>query len=93
MLVSHGNVHLLAHGQDVLIPHAAKRLWVLLKGEVCGAPLFEQGGQDIRRLAADHKQAGVEFSQTGVQVFQTLEQKSRQGKVMNDMNYIDNMLD
>ena len=82
MLMSHGNVHLFAHGQDVLIPHAAKRLRVLLKCEVGGAPLFEQGGQNIRRLAADHKQAGVEFSQTGVQVFQTLEQESGKERVM-----------
>ena len=75
MLVRDSNVHLLAHGNDVLVPDPAERLGVLLEGEVGGAPLLEQGRQHVRRLPADDEQPRVELPQTRVQVLETLQQK------------------
>ena len=75
MLVGHCDVHLLAHGDYVLVPDPAEGLRVLLEGEVGGAPLLEQGGQHIRRLAADHEQPRVEFPQARVQVLEALEKE------------------
>ena len=51
MLVRDSNVHLLAHGHDVLVPDPAEGLGVLLEGEVGGAPLFEQLWKHICGLA------------------------------------------
>ena len=42
-----------AHGHDVVVLDAAEGLGVLLEGEVGGAPLLEQRGQHVRRLAPD----------------------------------------
>ena len=42
-----------AQGHDVVVPDAAEGLGVLLEGEVGGAPLLEQRGQHVRRLAPD----------------------------------------
>ena len=64
VLVSDCNVHLLAHGQDVLISHATKWFWILLECEVCCAPLFEQCWQHISRLTSDDEETRVEFPQT-----------------------------
>ena len=89
MFVGHCDVHLLAHGHDVLVPDSAEGLRVLLEGEVGGAPLLEQGGQHIRRLTADHEQPRVEFPQARVQVLEALEKKpaiGSKGYVMKKAN-------
>ena len=69
------DVHLFAHGHNVLVPDPSKGLRVLLEGEVGGAPVLEQSGQHVRRLPADDEQPRVEFSQTRVQVLEALEQE------------------
>ena len=73
--MGHCDVHLLAHGDDVLVPDPAEGLGVLLEGEVGGAPLLEQGGQHVRRLAADDEEPRVELPQTRVQVLEALEKE------------------
>ena len=73
--MGHCDVHLLAHGDDVLVPDPAEGLGVLLEGEVGGAPLLEQGGQHVRRLPADDEQPRVELPQTRVQVLEALEKE------------------
>ena len=70
--MSHSNVHLLAHGNNVLVSNTTKWLWILLECKVGGAPVLEQSGQHIRWLTADDKQARVQLPQTGVQVLQAL---------------------
>ena len=75
MLMDHCDVHLFAHGNDVLVPDPSKGLRVLLEGEVGGAPVLEQSGQHVRRLTADDEQPRVEFPQTRVQVLEALEQE------------------
>ena len=75
MLMGHCDVHLFAHGNDVLVPDPSKGLRVLLEGEVGGAPVLEQSGQHVRRLTADDEQPRVEFPQTRVQVLEALEQE------------------
>ena len=75
MLVGHCDVHLLAHGDDVLVPDPTEGLGVLLEGEVGGAPLLEQGGKHVRRLATDDKQPRVELPQARVQVLEALEKE------------------
>ena len=75
MLVGHSDVHLLAHSDNVLVPDPAEGLGVLLECEIGCAPFLEQGGQHIRRLAADDEQSGVELPQARVQILETLEQE------------------
>ena len=59
MFMSDSNVHLLAHGNDVLVSNPSKRFRILLECEVGGAPVFEQSGQTIRWLTSDHEQTRI----------------------------------
>ena len=82
VFMSHWNVHLLAHGNYVLVSNTTKWLRILLEGEVGCAPVLEQGWQNIRWLTSDDKQARVQLPQTGVQVLQTLQQESRRSEYL-----------
>ena len=59
LLCDHLDAEISAHGLDVLIADTAERLRVLLEGQVCRAPLLEQGRQRVGRLTSDHKQPTV----------------------------------
>lgn len=73
------DVQLLAHLGDVVVAHLPERFRVLLEGQTCRAPLLEQLGQSVGRLAPDHKEARVQLAQIPVQIFEALQQES--GKV------------
>lgn len=64
-----------AQDRHVVIPDSAKRFRVFFEGELRGAPLFEQLRENVRGLAPNHKQSGIEFSKGTVEVFQALQQK------------------
>ena len=63
-----GYAKLLAERRNVLIAHATVRLRVLLERERGRAPLLEELGQCVRRLAPDHEQPRVQPVQRAVQV-------------------------
>ena len=72
VLMGDSNVHFLAHCYNVLVSHPSEGFGVLLECEVSCLPFFKKSWQNIGRLAADHKQPTVEFSQTGVKILQGL---------------------
>ena len=70
------DAEVLAECHDVLVLDAAEGLRVLLEGEVGGAPLPEQLGQDVGGLAPDQVQSRVQLAQALVQVLQALDEET-----------------
>lgn len=65
-----------------MVSDSTEGLGVLLEGQGGGAPFLEELGEGVGGLAADHEEAGVEFSEVTVEVLKTLEKKSSKRKKM-----------